>query len=156
MDKSYKVLKKAIDKVGAKRIAARMHLSPALVYKWCQPNADKYSDEITSGANNPLDRIQKIYEITGDPEVINWLCELADGYFVQDAQAEGLSCDARVLKNMQTMIKEFSETLGAISKSYVDRRITLKEAEVIRKEWNDLKRIGEAFVRACESGKFDK
>ena len=156
MEPSHQILKQAIDRVGAKQVAARLGVSQALVYKWCQSREDFSPNGVSSGAANPLDRLQKIYEITQDPRVIDWLCRLSQGYFVPEVNEATLPCDREVLKNMQTMIKEFAETLTAISQAYVDKRITLKEAQVIRKEWDDLKRIGEGFVRACESGRFNK
>ncbi len=113
--------------------------------------------EETSGAANPLDRLQKIYEITQDPEIIKWMCQMADGYFVQNPSKNKKLVDASILKNIQAFIKEFSETLDVISASYnKGKRITEQEAKKIRKEWEDLKSIGEGFVMDCESGQFNK
>jgi len=45
----------------------------------------------------------------------------------------------------------------AISRSYNDdKRISAKEARVKRKKLADLKKITEGFVRACESGRFER
>ena len=154
---SYEILKEAIARVGAKKIAAQLHLSQALIYKWCQRRPDETSYPLPSGAMNPLDRIRLIYEETQDPEILNWLCKCADGYFVKNISEDDLTYDYKVLKNIQKFIQEFSETLDVISQSYSnDKRIDKKEAEAIRKEWEELKRSGEGFVRACEMGKFDK
>ena len=157
VQKSYQVLKKAIDKVGVKAVAARMNVSQSLVYKWCQ-DSDDTAKIAPSGAANPLDRLQMIHEITEDNEIINWMCRHAGGFYAPNPQDHELpSVGGRVLKNVHSMIKEFSEALDAISQSYNEgKRITIKEAERIRKEWEDLKCIGEGFVRACEAGKFDK
>lgn len=157
MQKSYQVLKNGIEKVGVKSVAAKLNVSPSLVYKWCQ-DADDTNMINPSGAANPLDRIQMIYETTEDPEMINWICQIADGFFARNPRGEEFTTiSAKVLKNVHSLIKEFSEALEAISQSYNDgKRITRKESERIRKEWEDLKCIGEGFVRACESGKFEK
>ncbi|MBZ0166952.1 MAG: hypothetical protein K8I00_09100 [Candidatus Omnitrophica bacterium] len=157
MQKSYQVLKKGIDKVGVKAVAARMNVSQSLVYKWCQ-DADDTNKIVPSGAANPLDRLQMIYEITGDGEIINWMCQQAGGFFAPNPRdAELSTVGGKVLKSVHSMIKEFSEALEVISQSYNEgKRITKQEAEGIRKEWEDLKCIGEGFVRACEAGKFDK
>ena len=65
--------------------------------------------------------------------------------------------DARIFKNTQKLIKQFSDTLEKISDCFDnDNKITGKEAESIRKEWEELKSIGEGFVYACELGKFNK
>ena len=80
--KSYEVLRKAIDQVGVKIVAAELNLSPALIYKWCQECAKDDPELVASGAVNPLDRINEIYEKTKDVELINWICRMANGYFV--------------------------------------------------------------------------
>ncbi|MCA9406638.1 MAG: hypothetical protein KC684_08875 [Candidatus Omnitrophica bacterium] len=153
MEESYWILKKAIEPVGAKQVASKLNISQSLVYKWCQkPDS---AEEIASGAANPLDRLKKIYEITGDVEIVRWVCQMANGYFVANLLDDKKPIDVNVLKNIQIFIKEFSEALGAISSSYnVEKRITKDEAAVIRKEWEDLKSVGERFVKACEEGKF--
>ena len=155
--KSHEVLKKAIDQVGVKTIAADLNLSPALIYKWCQESAKEDTDLTISGAVNPLDRIKEIHDKTKDVELINWICRMANGYFVQNALIDEHAYDARIFKNTQRLIKQFSETLEKISNCFDnDNKITSKEAESIRKEWENLKSIGEGFVYACELGKFNK
>ena len=44
--------------------------------------------------------------------------------------------------------------LSAITDSYKDCNIDPEESVSIRKEWNDVKTITEAFVCACEKGVF--
>ena len=34
--RSHEVLREAAEKIGVKALAARLRLSPALVYKWCE------------------------------------------------------------------------------------------------------------------------
>ena len=63
MIKSCDVLKKAIERVGVKSVAAELKLSAPLVYKWCQKPSDD-DDPLVAGAINPLDRIKQIYEQT--------------------------------------------------------------------------------------------
>ncbi len=155
--KSHEALKKAIDRVGAKTIAAELNLSSALIYKWCQECSKEDSNLTMSGAINPLDRIKEIYEKTKDVELIDWICRMANGYFVQNALIDQDTYDARVFKNTQKLIKQFSDTLEKISDCFDnDSKITSKEAASIRKEWEELKSIGEGFVYACELGKFNK
>ena len=150
---SHEVLKKAFGKSSAKKIATELGLSQSLVYKWSQNKADPESWQ-QGGAVNPLDRIKQIYELTGDSDLINWICNCADGFFVQNPMNKKLD-DARILRNIQKLIKEFSEALDVISTSYDDdKQINPKEAKSIRKEWEELKSAGEAFVRACEGGKY--
>jgi len=153
--KSYEVLKKAIERVGVKSIAAELKLSAPLVYKWCQEPSDK-DDPSIAGAINPLDRIKEIYEKTKDVDLISWICQMANGYFVENELVDEPR-NVHIFKNIQRLVKEFSETLGKISECFEnDQKITRQEAAQIRKEWEDLKRIGEGFVFACELGKFNQ
>src|SRR4051812_5698319 len=39
--KSYEVIRQAVDEPGVKAVAAALKVSPALVYKWCEPPADE-------------------------------------------------------------------------------------------------------------------
>jgi hypothetical protein len=156
MKESYEILKEAIDRVGVKKVSSRLGISASLVYKWCQKPEDPDSLELASGAANPLDRLRIIYEETKDLNLIRWFCELEDGFFVKNVPPARKADHRKIVENIQSFIKEFSETLNAISSSYEDdKRISLKEAEVIRKEWEELKGVGESFVCACESGRFD-
>jgi len=157
MEKSYAVLKHAIETAGAKKVASDLRLSSALIYKWCQDPAETPKKLIPSGSINPLDRIQQIYKSTGDLAVISWICQMAEGFFVQNPKAAIGTLEEEDFKNTQRLIQEFSEVLQTTSESFHNgRRINKKEARLIRKEWEDVKRVGESFVKACESGLFDK
>src|SRR5438105_13230193 len=78
--KSYEVIRNAVDEPGVKAVAAALKVSPALVYKWCEPPAEA-DDPDQSGAKNPLDRVRAIYALTKDIRVIRWLCNPADRFF---------------------------------------------------------------------------
>ena len=64
------------------RIADRMNLSPSTLYKW----AESKDTGSASGIPNPLDRALDLYQATGDPRIIRWLCEQAGGFFVKNAK----------------------------------------------------------------------
>jgi len=55
--KSYDVIRQAVEEPGVKAVAAALKVSPALVYKWCEPPAST-DDPDQSGAKNPLDRVR--------------------------------------------------------------------------------------------------
>jgi hypothetical protein len=149
---SHEVLKKAVTAIGAKSVAADMSLSSSLIYKWCEP---KDSPE-AGGADNPLDRIEKIYQLTGDAGPISWLCQQADGFFVSNKPQDGKK-RLPLLSVAQEIIKEFSELLDAVSKSVEDDgKVDEQEAVRIRGEWEDLKSAMEGFVIACEKGEYNK
>lgn len=145
---SYEVIKKSVSDLGVKSVASDLSVSSSLVYKWCQPN----DSPDASGTDNPLDRLLKIYELTGDIGPITWLCEQANGYFVSNAllqEEEALP----LLQMTRRIVREFSGLLDVLSESIEnDGKIDLPESENIRRKWEELKRTSESFVAACERG----
>lgn len=151
--RSDEILKAAADKIGVKALAAKLKLSPALVYKWCQPHDP--DDPDASGALNPLDRLAEIVEATGDVEVVNWLCNRAGGFFVPDAEVDSRRMGADLLVGAQQLVKEFSDMLEEVSRSIADDgTIDQPEAVKIRRHWEMLKRVAESFVLSSEAGLF--
>jgi hypothetical protein len=145
---SHEVLKKSVSDLGVKSVESDLGLSTSLIYKWCQPSGS----EDASGADNPLDRLARVYELTGDTGPIEWLCQKADGYFVPNVRTEEI--DAIPLLHMtRRIVREFSALLDALTESIEnDGVIDLKEAERIRVEWEKLKSSAESFVVSCEKG----
>lgn len=155
MRRSDEVLREAADKIGVKALAADLKLSPALVYKWCQEHDP--TDPDSSGARNPLDRLAEIYEATGDIEVINWLCQQADGFFVPNPEVDATDHGTDLLMATQRLVKEFSDMLEEVSRSISnDGVIDAKEAARIRRHWETLKRVAECFAVGGEAGLFGK
>ncbi|HSW44407.1 MAG TPA: phage regulatory CII family protein [Phycisphaerae bacterium] len=155
MMRSNEVLKQAVEPLGVKSLAARLKLSPALVYKWCQPH--DANDPDAGGARNPLDRLVEIYEVTRDPEVINWICHKAGGFFSPNLEVEARAFHTELLVGTQKLVKEFSDMLEEVGRSIADDgRIELAEAARIRRHWETLKRVAESFVVAGEKGKYDQ
>ncbi len=153
MQGSDEVLKQAAEKIGVKGLAAELKLSPALVYKWCQPFDP--NDPDSSGTRNPLDRVAQIVELTGDMEVVNWLCSQASGFFVPNPEVDAKKFHTDLLMGTQQLVKEFSDMLEEVSRSIADDgAIAAGEAVRIRKHWETLKRVAESFVVCGESGLF--
>lgn len=151
MRRSDEVLKQAADKIGVKALAAELKLSPALVYKWCQPYEPENPD--TSGARNPLDRVADIAQTTGDIDVVNWLCQEMGGFFTPNPKVKAENIDAELLVGTQQLVKEFSDMLEEVSRSISDDgMIEPAEAARIRRHWETLKRVAETFVVAGEAG----
>lgn len=150
---SWEVLKAATDRIGAKALAAKLNLSTALIYKWCQePPTDEDPD--ASGARNPLDRLGAVYDATEDPEIINWLCARADGFYVANPAIKPGTEDTELLTTTQRLVQDFSKLLGDISAGSDDGLIEPHEAAKIRQSWERLKTQAEKFVVACEKGYF--
>ena len=147
---SHEVMRKTVSTAGAKAVASDMALSPSLVYKWCEAKGDD-----ASGADNPLDRILKVCQITGDNTPIIWLCEQVNGFYVDNVTPDGADEDVRLLAMTQRILKEFSEMLDMVSRSIGnDGGVDKDEARKIRVEWEDLKRVAEQFALYCEMGRF--
>ena len=112
--KSYDVIRTAVDEPGVKSVAAALKVSPALIYKWCEPPADE-SDPDQSGAKNPLDRVREMYLLTKDIRLIRWLCNEAGGFFVSNPVPEiRKSTDEAVYVETRAMFRDFSELLDAV------------------------------------------
>jgi hypothetical protein len=155
--KSFEVIRQAVDEPGVKAVAAALRVSPALVYKWCEPAADN-DDPDQSGTKNPLDRVRDIYMLTRDIALIRWLCNQAGGFFVVDP-VTGLrkTNEESVVSETRRMVRDFSELLHEVTASYEEQsKIDLKEADQIRQKWEDLKACVEHFVVGCERGLYAK
>ncbi|MFQ5591719.1 MAG: phage regulatory CII family protein [Phycisphaerae bacterium] len=149
--RSHEVLKRAADIVGVKALAAAIRLSPALIYKWCQESDPENPD--ASGARNPLDRLAEIVRVTGDKEVVNWICHEANGFFVANTAYSPPDPGAELLANTQRLVKEFSQLLMTVTRSIEDDGvIEPAEADRIRDAWEVFKGTVESFAVACERG----
>jgi hypothetical protein len=149
---SHEVLRAAIHPVGVKSVAHRTRLSTSLVYKWCQAK----DDPDASGVDNPLDRIQKLVEVTGSTAPLHWLCQKNNGFFVENPVKGDLE-NTPALMAAQKLLSEFSELLSVVSQSFErDSSIDAKESNRIRTEWEQLKTVAERFVVACEEGVYVK
>jgi hypothetical protein len=153
--KSYEVIRQAVDEPGVKAVAAALKVSPALVYKWCEPPAEE-NDPDQSGARNPLDRVKEMYHLTKDINLVRWLCNQAGGFFVANPALDaGKSLDESIFAETRLMVRDFSELLDTITASLEETPgINLDEADAIRQKWEDLKSLVERFVIGCEKGHY--
>ena len=149
------VLKNAIAAVGAKEVAHELGLSVSMIYKWCETPSKQWDDD-QSGARNPLDRIAEIIRVTGNNGAVDWLCNMAGGFFVANPQStEEEPLDIEVLRHVQNLTKEFADVLSEVTTALSnDKWIDENEAQKIRKEWEELKSLAEGFVVACERGAY--
>ena len=119
-------------------------------------NADGGNHDIDSGATNPLDRLAKIFEATGDEQIISWLCQKADGFYCPNPKADE-DATKNLFAHTQKLVSEFSDLLQIVSATYSeDGEICSEDTKRIRREWEDLKSAGESFLKACEDGNFGK
>src|SRR4051812_49374333 len=145
---SHEVMKEVLKKTSAKQIAAEMHLSLSLIYKW----AEKPEDESGSGAGSPLDRVGQLIRITGDARVAQWVCEQANSFFIRNPQ--NLPHTENVIPATNDIVQEFADMLATIAQAAADSAITKDEAKTIRRRWEELKSVTEGFVTSAESGHY--
>lgn len=153
--KSYEVIREAVEEPGVKAVAARLKVSAALVYKWCEPSEDLPGID-PSGTRNPLDRVAEMYNITRDVKLIRFLCNHAGGFFVPDPVVEpSKTIDHQIYGHTRALFRDFSELLEAVTESVEDdSNVDEEEADAIRQKWEDLKSNVELFVVMCEKGHF--
>lgn len=144
---SHQVIRQALEKAHVKEVADKMGVSLSLVYKWGE------SPDQKSGSSNPLDRVHDLYENTGDDQLIQWLCNKADGYFVKNPPTNKKP-GREVMPATQEIVQQFAGLLAAISHAASDNSISQEESKHIRHEWDELKRLTERFVKWCEVGDF--
>ena len=147
---SNEVLRQALRQTSPKAVAAELGVSLSLVYKWTEPTAVD-----GSGSRNPLDRLQKVVELSGDVGIVEWLCHQNGGHFVRNPNSEGAGIE-HVVTATQEIISQFSELLSQISAAAIDQSIKQDEADDIREVWDQLKSYAEGFVVCCEKGDFEQ
>ena len=147
--KSYEVIKESCKKRGIKKVASDVGVSTSLLYKWSQPQ-----EASGSGSKNPLDRMIHLIKAVNDPQMIEWICEQAGGYFVRNPDSEEEN-HYEVMPATNEIVSQFSALLSEISHAAHDNTIADKESERIRKVWNALKSFTEGFVKCCEEGDFN-
>jgi transposase len=145
---SHELLKEVLKKISAKQIAAEMALSLSLIYKW----AEAPDEGSSSGANNPLDRIDQLLRITRDKRIAQWVCERAGGFYIANPEA-GTAAHS-LMPATNAIVQEFADMLQVIASAAADQKITPDEATAIRARWEELKSVTEGFVCTAERGDF--
>jgi len=144
---SHELLRDVFEKKSAKEVSQALQLSTSMVYKWAQPAANE------GGIGNPLDRIEALYESTGDERIVQWICQRAGGFFIHNPVQK--PAPHYLIPATNRIVQEFADLLQVVAVTAGDNRITLDEAKKIRQRWEDLKSVTEGFVAGCEHGNFD-
>ena len=143
---SYELLREVFDRKGPKEISADLALSTSMIYKWAQPPGPD------GGIGNPLDRIEALLRSTGDERIVQWICQRAGGFFIQNPA--NAPHPHFLIPATNQIVQEFADLLAVVAKAAADDKITAPEAGQIRARWEELKSATEGFVAACESGDF--
>ena len=145
---SHELLRAVIQKCGAKQVAAELGLSLSTIYKWTEPD-----DGTGSGSANPLDRIEAVLKCTNDPQIVQWLCQRAGGYFITNPKTHKPD-SPHLIPATNEIVQEFADLLAVIATAAGDNQINRKESAAIRERWEELKTVTEEFVTCCEEGNF--
>jgi len=137
---SKEAMKAACKEVGVKVVAESLGLSPTAIYN--QINApDKH------------DILEKFVDFCNACESdvpVEWVCEELNGTFIRNGD---IKVDGGNYQNcMSDVLREFGGMISEVGKAMEDGVVTSDEAQSIRKEWEDVKRVMEPFVLAGEFG----
>ena len=148
---SYEILREVCQVCPPKQLASDLGLSISMIYKWAEPPDEAHG----SGSTNPLDRIDLLMQCTRDPRIVQWICERAGGFFIQNPKIRAPHPEFLIPATNQ-IVQEFADLLAVIATAASDNSISLKEAKSIRARWEELKCVTEGFVACCEEGNFDR
>lgn len=144
---SHELLHDVFDKHGVKDVSQSLDLSESMIYKWAQPpNRD-------GGVTNPLDRTDGLYQVTRDQRIVQWICQRAGGFFIQNPGKT--PHPKHLIPATNQIVQEFADLLATVAATSADSQITPSEARQIRQRWEELKSVTEGFVASCEDGTFD-
>jgi hypothetical protein len=146
---SHELLREVLQKTSAKQVAADLGLSLSMIYKW----AEAADTETSSGATNPLDRIEQIINSTEDLRIVQWICERAGGFFIKNPKGQWPH-PHEVIPATNMIVQEFADLLAVVAMASGDNHISNSEASDIRGRWEQLKTVTEGFVTCCEEGNF--
>ena len=146
---SHELLQEVFQKCSAKQIAGELGLSLSMIYKWAEPP----DAAAGSGTVNPLDRIDALQKCSGDPRLVQWICQRAGGFFIRNPKTLNPHPEF-LIPATNEIIQEFADLLAVIATAAADNKITKQEAANIRARWEELKGVTECFVHCCEDGNF--
>jgi len=147
---SHEILREVLQETSAKQVAADLGLSLSMIYKWAEPD-----DGTGSGSVNPLDRIEQLLRSTADRRLVQWICERAGGFFIQNPKTNNPHPDF-LIPATNEIVQEFADLLAVIASAAADNEISHPEAKKIRARWEELKSVTEGFVACCERGNFSQ
>ncbi len=145
---SHELLREVFDTKSAKEVSADLDLSTSMVYKWTQPPRESGAGRV----DNPLARIEALYQSTGDHRLIQWICQRAGGFFILNPK--NAPHPHFLIPATNQIVQEFADLLQVIAMAAADNQITPAEAKQIRRRWEALKSVTEGFVACCEEGNF--
>ena len=136
MRKSNLAIKASLKGKNIKAVKDALGISQALIYKWMADPA----------VRNPLDRVLKLIELSGNLSIIRWLCNACGGFLVMNPNTSNIDISDG---NLTTIIKRSNKTTELIAE------ITNSEdqdlLEELRNNWEKQKSIVESFIYKKEA-----
>ena len=146
---SHELLREIFDTKTPKEVSADLELSTSMIYKWAQPRVAE-----GGGIENPLDRVEALFQSTGDARLIQWICQRAGGFFILNPK--NTPHPHFLIPATNQIVQEFADLLQVVAAAAADNQITSAEAKQIRARWEELKSVTEGFVACCEEGNFSQ
>jgi hypothetical protein len=146
---SYELLREVFKLKSPKQVADDVGLSASVLYKWAEPPEHAAG----SGIGNPLDRVEALLRSTGDQRIAQWVCQHANGFFIQNPKS--ITPPHYLIPATNQIVQEFADLLQVIARAAHDSEVSPVEAKQIRARWEELKSVTEGFVTGCEKGDFD-
>ena len=146
---SYELLREVFKAKPPKQVSEDIGVSISVLYKW----AEQPEHAGGSGIGNPLDRIEALLKSTGDHRIAQWICQRANGFFIQNPRS--IPHPHYLIPATNQIVQEFADLLQVIAKAAHDNQVTNAESKQIRARWEELKSVTEGFVAGCEKGNFD-
>ena len=146
---SHELLREVFQTCSPKQVSANLGLSLSMIYKWAEPG----DTPAGSGSTNPLDRIDALIRCTNDPRLVQWICQRAGGFFIQNPKTTHPH-PTYLIPATNEIVQEFADLLAVVADAAHDNQITQKESKQIRARWEKLKSVTETFVTCCEEGNF--
>ena len=137
---SKEAMREACEELGIKAVADALEISPSAIY-------NQINDETKKDI---LGRFVDFVNACGNDVAIQWACGELNGFFVPNPEtrvAERIDPDC-----VPEALKEFGDVIKVIGDAMRDGKVTRKEAEGIRREWDELKVLLETYVLSCEMG----
>jgi hypothetical protein len=147
---SYELLREVFKAKPPKQVSEDIGVSVSVIYKWSEPPEHAAG----SGIGNPLDRVEALLSSTGDERIAQWICQRANGFFIQNPK--NIALPHYLIPATNQIVQEFADLLHVIAMAANDDEITQAEAKQIRARWEELKSVTEGFVAGCEKGNFDR
>ena len=93
-----------------------------MLYKWAEPPEHAAG----SGIGNPLDRVGALLQSTGDLRIAQWICQRANGFFIQNPSS--IPHPHYLIPATNQIVQEFADLLAVIAKAAHDNEVTPAEA----------------------------